>query len=253
MRQLAPTMQMICAHPSHPAHRRPASTLTLHRSPPTPCPVSATPNRRRRRGTAWKRWVRRRHEAPTLRGAFPTCFRVTRAPPGRIRSREAPPLRLHLRYINLCLIISRALISSRRGGYMVHAASASAPRAATPPSPRRFLIDSPAIRIARNSPENNTLIFSNRSKIASLPAPFARALRSKNHDSRGRYHASRLTNHRSLLTSHAFLIATFSGLFVAQGILPVLLGVALARCDSSSSRPCGFSCLGWDGCATVGF
>lgn len=252
MRQLAPTMQMISAYPTHTAYRRPASTLTLHRSPPTPCPVSATPNQRRRRGPAWKRWVKRRREAPTLRGGFPACFRVTRAPPGPLRSREAHPP-LYLRYINSCVITSRAPISSRRGGYMVHAASASAPRAATPPSPRRFLIDSPAIRIARNSPENNTLIFSNPSKIASLPAPFARALRSKNHDSRGRYHASRLTNHRSLLTSHAFLIATFSGLFVAQAILPVLLGVALARGDSSSSRPCGFSCLGWDGCATVGF
>ncbi len=56
---------------------------------------------------------------------------------------------------------------------MVHAARASAPRAATPPSTRQFLIDSTAIRDARNSPENNTLNFSNRSKIACFSAHFA--------------------------------------------------------------------------------
>jgi hypothetical protein len=95
---------------------------------------------------------------------------------------------------------------------MLHAARASAPRAAAPPSPRQFLIDTSAIKIARNSPENNTLNFSNRSKIASLPAPLAHVLHSKNHDSPVTYHRSRFTNHQSLLTSHAFLIATFSGL-----------------------------------------
>jgi hypothetical protein len=56
---------------------------------------------------------------------------------------------------------------------MVHAARASAPRAATPPSTRQFLIGRTAIRIARNSPENNALNFSNRSKIACFGAHFA--------------------------------------------------------------------------------
>ncbi len=56
---------------------------------------------------------------------------------------------------------------------MVHAARASAARATAPPSTRHFLIGHTAIRIARNSPENNTLNFSNRSKIACLAAHFA--------------------------------------------------------------------------------
>jgi hypothetical protein len=38
---------------------------------------------------------------------------------------------------------------------------------------REFLIDTPAIRNARNSPENNMLIFSNRLKSACLRAHFA--------------------------------------------------------------------------------
>jgi hypothetical protein len=91
---------------------------------------------------------------------------------------------------------------------MLHAARASAPRAAAPPSPRQFLIDTSAIKIVRNSPENNALNFSNRSKIACLPAPFAHVLRSRNHDSPVTYHGSRFTNHQSLLTKRAFLIAT---------------------------------------------
>jgi hypothetical protein len=72
---------------------------------------------------------------------------------------------------------------------MLHAARASAPRAASP-SIRHFLIDSSAIKSARNPPENNALNFSNRSKIACLPAPFAHVLSSKNHDSPVTYHGS---------------------------------------------------------------
>src|SRR5271163_422777 len=68
--------------------------------------------------------------------------------------REPHPLSLHLNYRNYCAIISRALISSPQGGYMVNAARASVDRATarfiltsrcagskdsstTPPSPRR--------------------------------------------------------------------------------------------------------------------
>jgi hypothetical protein len=111
---------------------------------------------------------------------------------------------------------------------MVHAARASAPRATAPPSARHILIGSAAIKIARNSPENNTLNFSNRSKRAcesrvgaihpenqqsrfegSAPqARFSHVLRSRNHDSPETYHAARFTHHQSPLTNHAFLIAT---------------------------------------------
>jgi hypothetical protein len=59
---------------------------------------------------------------------FPACFRV--ASPHLARApREVPPLGLHLNYLNYCAIISRALISSRQRGYMVHAARASVNRA----------------------------------------------------------------------------------------------------------------------------
>ncbi len=56
---------------------------------------------------------------------------------------------------------------------MLHAARTSAPRAAAPPSIRPFLIDSSALRIARNSPENNALSFSKRSKIRCFGKRFA--------------------------------------------------------------------------------
>jgi hypothetical protein len=56
---------------------------------------------------------------------------------------------------------------------MVHAARTSAPRVATPPSPRHFLIGRTAIKIACNSPENSALNFSNRSKRACFGAHFA--------------------------------------------------------------------------------
>jgi hypothetical protein len=57
-----------------------------------------------------------------------------------------------------------------------------------------ILIGSAAIKIARNSPENNALNFSNRSKRACLCAPFS--------------HVSRATKHQSHFTTPAFLIAT---------------------------------------------
>ena len=91
---------------------------------------------------------------------------------------------------------------------MVHAARASTARATALPSTRHLLIGRTAIRIARNSPENNALNFSNRPKRACLRAPFSHVLRSKNHDSPVTCHASRFTDHQSLLTNHAFLIAT---------------------------------------------
>ena len=86
--------------------------------------------------------------------------------PGTIRPREAPPRSFPLRYRNYCAIISRALISSRQGGYMVHAARASTASATAPPSARHPLINGTAIRNARNSPENNPLHFSNQLKNA---------------------------------------------------------------------------------------
>src|SRR5271154_1220704 len=78
-------------------------------------------------------------ERPSLCGAFPAGFRVARPPPGPIRPRATPPLSLHLNYGNYCAIISRALIWSRQGGYMVHAARASAPGVATPPCSNQSL------------------------------------------------------------------------------------------------------------------
>ena len=53
---------------------------------------------------------------------------------------RAPPLSLHLHYRNHCAIISRALISSSQGGYMVNTTRASATHTTTPPSTRRSKI-----------------------------------------------------------------------------------------------------------------
>ena len=128
--------------------------------------------------------------------------------PGIIRLRDVPPLSLYLSYLNDCVIISRALISSPQGGYMVRAARAATACAPAPLSTRHPLIDGTAIRNVRNSPENNASNFSNRSTIACLRAPFSHVLRSLGHDSPVTYHTSRFTNHQSLLTNHAFLIAT---------------------------------------------
>ena len=141
-------------------------------------------------------------------GAFPACFRVARSQPGAVRPRDALPLSLHLNHRNDCVIISRALISSPQGGYMVHAARASTASAPAPPSARHPLIDGTAIRNGRNSPENNALNFSNRLKTASFSARFSHVLRSKHQRSPVTHHASGFTNHQSLLTNHAFLIAS---------------------------------------------
>ena len=71
---------------------------------------------------------------------FPRVFELLA--PGLARSAPArpPPLSLHVRHLNDRVIVSRALISSPQGGYMVHAARASASRAATPPSPNQSLV-----------------------------------------------------------------------------------------------------------------
>jgi hypothetical protein len=141
-------------------------------------------------------------------GAFPACFRVARSQPGTIRPREPPPLSLHLNYRNDCVIISRALISSPQGGYMVHAARASTASAPGPLPTRHFLIPRSGIKNARNSPENNALHFSNRLKTAICSARFSHVLRSRNHQSRIAGDVSPSTNHQSPLTNHAFLIAS---------------------------------------------
>src|SRR5271168_373777 len=73
---------------------------------------------------------------------------------------------LYLSYLNDCVIISRALISSPQGGYMVHTARASTPSAPAPLPTRHFLIGHAAIKNSRNSPEYNALNFSNRLKRA---------------------------------------------------------------------------------------
>jgi hypothetical protein len=128
--------------------------------------------------------------------------------PAPIRPREAPRNSLHLNYRNGCVIISRALISSPQGGYMVHAACASTARAPALLPTRHFLIGHGAIKNARNSPENNALNFSNWPKKACFRARFSYVLRSKNHHSRVTYRASSFTNHHLLLTNHAFLFDT---------------------------------------------
>src|SRR5271156_34276 len=115
---------------------------------------------------------------------------------------------LYLSYLNDCAIISRALISSRQGGYMVHAARAATPSAPAPLPTRHFLIGRAAIKKARNFPEYNALYFSNRLKTANCSARFSRVLRPKNHDSPVARHRSRFTTHQSLPTNHAFLIAS---------------------------------------------
>jgi hypothetical protein len=141
-------------------------------------------------------------------GAFPACFRVARSRPGAIRPREPTPRSLHLNYRNDCVIISRALISSPQGGYMVHAARTSTPRAPAPLSIRHFLIPRSGIKNARNSPENNGLNFSTRLKTANSSARFSLVSRSRNHHSPVTHHVSGSTNHQSLLSNHAFLIAS---------------------------------------------
>src|SRR5271156_5624350 len=115
---------------------------------------------------------------------------------------------LYLSYPNDCVIISRALIPSPQGGYMVQAARAPTPSAPAASPTRHFLIGHAPIKNARNSPEYNALYFSNRLKTANCSARFSRVLRSKNHDSPVARHRSRFTTHQSLPTNHAFLIAS---------------------------------------------
>src|SRR5271156_632856 len=98
---------------------------------------------------------------------------------------------LYLSYLNDCVIISRVLISSPQGGYMVHAARAATPSAPAPPPTRHFLIGHAAIKNARNSPESNTLHFSNRLKTANCSARFSRVLRPQIHESPVAGHGSR--------------------------------------------------------------
>ena len=88
---------------------------------------------------------------------LPRVFELLAPAPGTIRPREPPPS-LHLHYRNYCAIISRALISSPQGGYMVHAARASFtlraclwqgrrahPHATTPSSSHRSKISHPQL------------------------------------------------------------------------------------------------------------
>src|SRR5271168_3110888 len=128
--------------------------------------------------------------------------------PDTIRPREPPPLSLHLNHGNYCAIISRALISSPQGGYMVHAARAATPSARGPLPTRHFLIGHAPIKNARNSPEYNALYFSNRPKTPSLRAPFSRVSRHNNHESPVAGHGPRFAARQSLPTNHAFLIAS---------------------------------------------
>ena len=124
--------------------------------------------------------------------------------PGTIRPRKAPPLSLHLSYHNDCVIISRALISSPQGGYMVHAARASAPRATAPPSPIQSLAkhNRKPLQLTENKHQRSNSIASFcRNLFAPPPHP-------TNDDLPFTYDTSRITNHQPLLTHHAFLIAT---------------------------------------------
>ncbi len=106
------------------------------------------------------------------------------------QNREPSPLILHLHYRNYCAIISRALISSSQGGYMVNAARASATRATTPPSPRRAKISHhqhisvlPAIVNRHKMQLESSVTFrkqttapnSNQHKFCPKPAPALRA------------------------------------------------------------------------------
>ena len=114
-------------------------------------------------------------------GVFPACFRVARSQPGTIQPREAPPLSLHLSYLNDCVIISRALISSPQGGCMVHAACASTVSAPAPLSTRNFLIASRQIlKIELTHSQQTRKHF----LIASFSASLAPAPHLTNHDSR---------------------------------------------------------------------
>ena len=108
-----------------------------------------------------------------------------------------------MRYRNYCAIISRALISSRQGGYMVNAARVSAPRATASSSPNQSLAkhNRKPSQLTENKHQRSKSIAS-FCRDFSAPPPHA-----ANHDSRGTYPASRFACH-SLLTNHAFLISS---------------------------------------------
>ena len=74
-------------------------------------------------GWGFRRTLRQPFRRTPTSRAGPTLQRLS-ACAARIAS-PPRPLSLHLRYLNDCVIISRVLISSRQGGYMVHAARAS--------------------------------------------------------------------------------------------------------------------------------
>ena len=121
-----------------------------------------------------------------------------------IRPREPSPSSLHLHYRNYCVIISHALISTRQGGYMVHAARASAPRILAPPSPNQSLAkhNRKPLQLTENKSQRPKSIASFcRNLPARPPHPATHHYRSTNHD-------SLLTNHQSLLANPAFLIAS---------------------------------------------
>jgi hypothetical protein len=159
------------------------------------------------------------------------------------------PHSLHLRYLNDCVIISRALISSSQGGYMAHAARASFTlraclwqgrrahlRAATPPSPNQSLAkhNRKASQLTENKHHQPKSIasfcrvschcaarrtaFSRHLAVSSTPAPLSSLI--TRHSSLPFLIATRrkleigLT--RSQQTRKHFLIATFSGTFAAQ-------------------------------------
>ena len=118
------------------------------------------------------------------------------------RPREAPPRSLHLNYRNDCVIVSRALISSLQGGYMVHAARASAPRVAAPPSPNQSLAkhNRKPVQLAENKHQRSKSIASFCRNLSVRPP------RPANHHSR--VALCRFAGHQSLLTDRAFLIAS---------------------------------------------
>jgi hypothetical protein len=128
--------------------------------------------------------------APTCPGSLPAAGSKG---PGTIRPRDAPPHSSHLSHLNYCAIISRALISSRQGGYMVHAARASPRRATAPSSPNQSLAKHN--RKPAQLPENKhqrSISIASFCRNLSAPPPHP-----TNHDSRCTYPASRFTNHYS--------------------------------------------------------
>jgi len=140
---------------------------------------------------------------------------------------------------------------------MLHAARTSAPRAAAPSSTRPFLIDSSALRIARNSPENNALSFSKRSKIRCFGKRFALdsslvTTQKSTIDSSHPYFRQFLIASRPALeteltpsqqTRKDFLIASFSAILSRESnppirrlAFPAMRGLRSAKHQSRSTR-----------------